>query len=71
LSDNQHGFISNRSTESASSTLTSLIEGNFKKKLFACCAFLDIKGAFDTAWQPEILHGLLRKLPDLLSENTQ
>ena len=61
FNDSQHGFRVGRSTESAGSTLASIIENNLKKKLFTCCAFLDIKGAFDAAWQPAILHGLQRK----------
>jgi hypothetical protein len=61
FNDSQHGFRVSRSTESAGSTLVNLIEGNLKKKLTTCCAFLDIKSAFDAAWQPTILNGLPEK----------
>jgi len=57
----QHGFRKGRSTESAALTLTSLIEGNRRRRLFSCAAFLDIQSAFDAAWQPAIKDGLLRK----------
>ncbi len=57
----QHGFRRGRSTESAALTLTSLIEGNRRRRLFSCAAFLDIQSAFDAAWQPAIKDGLLRK----------
>ena len=57
FNDSQHDFLVGWSIESARSTLESIIEDN-KKKLFDFCAFLDIKGAFDAAWQPAILHGL-------------
>lgn len=57
----QHGFRKGKSTESAALTLTSLIEGNKRKKLFTCAAFLDFQGAFDAAWHPSIRDGLLKK----------
>ncbi len=61
FNNNQHGFRVGRSTDSAGSTLVGLIEKNLNKKLSTCCAFLDIKGAFDSAWHPAILRGLLNK----------
>ena len=61
FSPNQHGFRSGFSTETASLSLTSLIESNKIKKIVTCCAFLDIKSAFDTAWHPAILNGLISK----------
>ena len=61
FSAGQHGFRAGRSTESAASDLVGLIENNMKKRLFTSCAFLDIKSAFDSAWQPAILNRLLRK----------
>ncbi len=61
LSPNQHGFRSGFSTEKATFSLTSLIENNRKSKVTTCCAFLDIKSAFDAAWHPAILNCLISK----------
>jgi hypothetical protein len=61
FNDAQHGFRDGRSTVTACSALATLLESNFKKRLHTACAFLDIKSAFDSAWQPAILSGLLRK----------
>ena len=49
FSENKHGFRPGKSTESASCTLINLIENNKNKKMATCCAFLDIKSAFDAA----------------------
>ena len=57
----QFGFRAGKSTESAASALVTLVENNFKKRLFTSCVFLDIKSAFDSTWPPAILSGLLRK----------
>jgi len=61
FSESQHGFRPNKSTESACGSLISTIEKNKKQKVTTCCAFLDIKSAFDAAWHPAILKGLLKK----------
>jgi hypothetical protein len=61
FSPNQHGFRSGFSTETATLSLTSLIEKNRKNKVPTCCAFLDIKSAFDAAWHPAILNCLISK----------
>ena len=61
FSPNQHGFRSGFSTETATLSLTSLIERNKKNKVITCCAFLDIKSAFDAAWHPAILNCLISK----------
>ncbi len=61
FSPNQHGFRSGFSTETATLSLTSLIENNRKNKVITCCAFLDIKSAFDAAWHPAILNCLISK----------
>ena len=67
LSPSQHGFRAGLSTESAALTLVKLIEKNKKQKITTCCAFLDIKSAFDAAWNPAILNGLiLKKCPAFL-----
>jgi hypothetical protein len=60
FSPSQHGFRAGLSTETASLSLIKLIEGN-KKKMVTCCAFLDIKSAFDAAWHPAILNSLIKK----------
>lgn len=57
----QHGIKPGKSTETACSLLISLIEINKKQRRATCCAFLDIKNAFDAAWHPEILKDLLKK----------
>ena len=59
FSSSQHGFLQGKSTESACLSLISTIEHNRKSKLVTCAAFLDIKSAFDSAWHPAILRGLL------------
>jgi hypothetical protein len=46
FSPNQHGFRSGFSTETATLSLSSLIENNRKNKVITCCMFLDIKSAF-------------------------
>ncbi len=62
ISDAQHGFVENKSTESAAHDLVSLIESNFNKKVFAGVGFLDISSAFDATWPPSILNALYKKL---------
>ena len=57
----QHGFRKGKSSESAALSLTSRIEGNRKRKLATCCAFLDIQSAFDAAWRPAVIKGLIAK----------
>lgn len=60
FSPNQHGFRPAKSTETACNSLMSLIENNKNKKRVTWFAFLDIKRAFDAAWHPAILKGLLK-----------
>ena len=65
----RHGFRPRRSTESACIELISLIEESFRQRKIVACAFLDIKSAFDAAWHPAILRGLIAKgCPSYLAE---
>ena len=57
----QHGFRPKRSTETACVELISLIEASARQRKVVACAFLDIKSAFDAAWHPAILRGLIAK----------
>ncbi len=56
----EHGFVENKSTESAAHDLVSLIESNFNKKLFTAVGFFDISSAFDVTWPPSILNSLYK-----------
>ena len=56
----QHGFRSDRSTETAISELTDYVESFILKKKFCLGVFLDIKGAFDNI-KPECIHESLSK----------
>ncbi|CAB4040267.1 Retrovirus-related Pol poly from type-1 retrotransposable element R1 [Paramuricea clavata] len=67
LHRNQFGFRKGRSTESALSKLTGIIESAFQNKQFAIGVFLDIQGAFDNARPENILEGLKAKsVPEFL-----
>lgn len=61
ISERQHGFRENRSTETAAHTLISFVEKSFSKGNYAAAAFLDISGAFDSAWPPAIIQSLSNK----------
>ena len=61
FSHNQHGFREGKSTETAVTDLVNHIECSWKAKKTVACAFLDIKSAFDAAWHPMILRGLICK----------
>ena len=61
ISGAQHGFMENRSTETAAHDLVSTIENNFNKKVFTSVGFLDISSAFDATWPPSILNALIKK----------
>ena len=45
----------------ACSSLVSFVKQNCSAKKTTCAAFLDIKFAFDSAWNPAILLGLVKK----------
>jgi hypothetical protein len=55
LSEEQHGFLAGKSTETATHSLTSFVENGFSVKHFSAAAFLDIKSAFDSAWPMPLL----------------
>ena len=57
----QHGFLESKSTETAIHTLTHFVETNFSKGMSTAAVFLDISGAFDSAWPPSILQALINK----------
>ena len=66
FSDRQHGFLENRSTETASLKLASIIEKNKRQKVCTAVLYLDISAAFDTAWPPAIIDALVKKnLPSI------
>ena len=48
IHDNQHGFRRNKSTDTATSAVTTKIEYHFTQKENPIGVFLDIQGAFDT-----------------------
>ena len=61
VSDNQHGFMDGKSTETAVHSLVDFVETNFESKQVTACALIDIKSAFDSAWHPAILAALIRR----------
>ena len=61
FSNHQHGFLSERSTETAAHDLISYIENGFSQKQKTAAVFIDIKSAFDSAWHPAILKALAAK----------
>ena len=56
----QHGFLSNKSTETAISEVKDMIEGYVYKKKHCIGVFLDIKSAFDTIDPAHIHRSLLK-----------
>jgi len=61
FSDHQHGFVDGHSTETAAHSLVNQIEVGFQRREVTAAVFLDIKGAFDTAWHDGIIAALHRK----------
>ena len=61
LNSNQYGFIPQRGTVDAAMAVKEIIEENLKQKNCTAVVSLDVRGAFDAAWWPSILH----KLKDL------
>ena len=61
VSDNQHGFMDGKSTETAVHSLVDFVETNFESKQVTACALIDIKSAFDSAWHQAILAALIRR----------
>jgi len=58
LNSNQYGFIPQRGTVDAAMAVKEIIEGNLKQKNCTAVLGLDIRGAFEAAWLPSILHNL-------------
>jgi len=58
LSERQYGFTPQRSTEDAISFVCDKVYKQFNIKAFTLLVSLDIKGAFDSAWWPQILNQL-------------
>ncbi len=58
LNDHQFGFAPQRSTEDAINFVCEKVYKQFSAKAFILLISLDIKGAFDSAWWPEILRQL-------------
>ena len=56
----QHGFLKNRSTESAASNVVSYIEKHIYNKQYCIGVFLDISSAFDTI-EPDFIRTQLTK----------
>lgn len=61
FSERQHEFLEKKSTETAAHTLVSFVESSFTSKSYTAAVFLDISGAFDSAWLPAIVHALAAK----------
>ena len=61
FSERQHGFLESKSTETAVHTLTHFVETNLAKGMCTAAVFLDISGAFDSAWPPSILLALTKR----------
>ena len=61
FSHRKHAFLPDRSTESAVHCLTTIVENNLARGTFTASLFLDIAGAFDSAWGPAIVAALIQK----------
>ena len=58
LNCNQYDFIPQRGTVDAALAVKEIIEENMEQKNCTAVVCLDVRGAFDTAWWPSILHNL-------------
>lgn len=58
FSMNQYGFIPQKSTIDAALEVKKFIKNNLDQKNSVIITSLDVKGAFDAAWWPGILHNL-------------
>lgn len=61
ISERQYGFMPQRSTEDALFDAVHIIREAVSDKKIVAVLSLDIEGAFDGAWWPGILDGLIRK----------
>jgi hypothetical protein len=55
---NQYGFIPQRGTVDTAMVVKEIIEENLKQGNCTSVVSLDVRGAFDAAWWPSILHNL-------------
>jgi len=58
LNSNQYGFIPQRGTVDAAMAVKEIIEENLEQKNCTAVVSLHVRGAFDAAWCPSILHNL-------------
>ena len=58
LNSNQYGFIPQRGSVDAAMAVKEIIEENLKQKNCMAVVSLDVRGAFDVAWWPSILHNV-------------
>jgi hypothetical protein len=58
LNTNQYGFAPKKSTIDATLAVKEYIEEGVRQGHFNILVSLDVKGAFDAAWWPSILHTL-------------
>jgi len=61
INKNQYGFTPQKSTMDAAMAVKNFVEG-FKAGEVIVLVGLDVRGAFDTAWWPNILKSLQRNL---------
>ncbi|GBM39984.1 Retrovirus-related Pol polyprotein from type-1 retrotransposable element R1 [Araneus ventricosus] len=59
LHERQHGFRIGKSCETANNNLWEEIQAALRSKGKVSLISLDVQGAFDTVWQPSILHRLI------------
>jgi hypothetical protein len=70
--DSQFGFTPQKSTTDAAMAVTQFIEPELDKGKVVIMASLVVKGAFDAAWWPAILKGLIDAIyPQNLYQRTQ
>lgn len=62
IQDSQYGFRPQKSTEDAINLVVENAKKHVKDKAFLLVISLDIKGAFNTAWWPEIMYQLRKKM---------
>ena len=58
LNKNQFGFVPGSCTTDALTKLKEIVEENLRDKNYTILISLDVKGAFNAAWWPAILHSL-------------
>ncbi|CAK1581407.1 unnamed protein product [Parnassius mnemosyne] len=61
LNSFQYGFMPQRSTEDALYDTMTVIRQGIKEKMIVVVVSLDIEGAFDNAWWPQIIREMKRK----------